>query len=443
MAFRRFAFELSLRLIAAFVGLITIAWLLVSTQYLLTPILIGIMVTLLIVETLSFVRRPHRELKQILSALSYGDFTQSISTVRHSDSFHELHALLNQVVTGFRKRRIGQEEEISYLRAIVDHFPIPLISMNTQDQVFLLNNAARRFFPTSSIDQTSDLATYGPEFITALQSLLPGENKLVHLDNIEPSKQRIALSLTEVTHRGQQLKLVTLKNISSELDRMEISAWEQLVHVLTHEIMNSLTPISSLTHTAAEILELEHGANPSLNDVRQAISTVARRAHSLTHFIDTYRLVTRLPEPQRQLITLEPFFQRLYTFLHTDWRNLGIELSIRVEPVHLQLLIDPEQLEQALINLLHNAKEATATQSERRITLEAHINRQGRTVIKVMDNGPGIPEDLLNQIFVPFFTTKPGGSGIGLALARQIMIAHKGSISAKNGTSGAEFIMTF
>ncbi|GER00446.1 hypothetical protein JCM17845_10690 [Iodidimonas gelatinilytica] len=238
--------------------------------------------------------------------------------------------------------------------------------------------------------------------------------------------------------------MIALQNISNELETTELEAWQQLVQVLTHEVMNSITPVTSLAETAAHLLNDGKGDSETLQDVKHAVDTVARRAKALTHFVESYRKLSRLPRPKPQRLALIDLFKRLELLMGAEWRDRAVTMHIDVSPPGLAVNADPEQLEQVLINLAQNAAEALEGREDAKIWLTGSLNRQGHVVINVADNGPGIPADIRERVFIPFFTTKRTGSGVGLALTRQVMIAHKGSVSINDRKGGGTvFTLSF
>jgi signal transduction histidine kinase len=243
--------------------------------------------------------------------------------------------------------------------------------------------------------------------------------------------------MTEFRLGGKIFSLISLQNIRSELEETEIAAWQKLIRVLTHEIMNSITPISSLASTLNELiradqtsLRAQNGEAPdSIPDILQALQTIQKRSDGLLHFVDAYRNLTLLPSPNFQIFPIRELFLRAEKLMQANIKERDILFESWIEPENLELVADPELIEQVLINLQLNALQALEGRREARIKLSASLDSRGKVLIQVADNGPGIPEENLEKIFIPFFSTKEGGSGIGLSLSRQIMRLHNGTIS--------------
>jgi len=271
-----------------------------------------------------------------------------------------------------------------------------------------------------------------------------GEQRILRFRS-EVGERRVAATVAEVTTTSGRQRLVTLQNISGALEETEYRAWQQLVRVLTHEIMNSLTPVTSLAESAAGLIERAQQDPEALPDAREAVETVARRSAALMQFVDSYRALSKLPPPQRRRLELSEIFDRLRRLAESDWAKSGVEVEISPPAGGLAVAAAPDQIEQALLNLLGNAREAVGEMDEARVRLSAYRNPQGRVVVQIADSGPGVAEDIAEDIFLPFFTTKRGGTGIGLALVRQIMLNHGGRISVNPSTDlgGACFSLMF
>jgi len=294
------------------------------------------------------------------------------------------------------------------------------------------------------------LRSFGEDFYRQMSVVAPGERRLA-VFLVDIVEQRLILSATEIIIGGEMERLVSLQNIQSELDGVQLQAWQDLVRVLTHEIMNSITPVASLAETAVDLVEdatrkvSDHpDVVEELADVKSAVETVARRSDGLLHFVQSYRQLTRLPTPNKQALEVRDLFASVAQLVATGWEDQSIELVMRVEPTSLQLTADADMLEQVLLNLLKNAEQALGGRDVPRVTMTASLNRNGHVCLEITDNGPGIDPDIADNIFVPFFTTKREGSGVGLALTRQVMLAHGGSVAlGTSDTGGAKFSLTF
>jgi nitrogen fixation/metabolism regulation signal transduction histidine kinase len=340
--------------------------------------------------------------------------------------------------------------EVRRLTALIEHIPVPLLTVHIDDRVTLQNNAARRLFGTEHVTRLKDLRKFGARFAESVATAVPGVRELVTF-TVEGVEYHLALATTEIIVGGSSERLISLQDIQSELDASQAQAWEELVRVLTHEIMNSITPVTSLASTAVDVVDDVISKNRSgealeddLEDLRNAVATVARRSDSLTQFIDGYRQISRLAPPEKQRVRLSDLFESVSQLANAEWGDSRAVLSYEVMPAELDVLADRDLLEPVLLNLLRNAWQSMQNVGRPAIVLKGRLNRRNNVVIEVIDNGPGVPESIANKIFVPFFTTKENGSGVGLALARQVMIAHGGFIRlSRNDAGGATFSLTF
>lgn len=414
-------------------------------------------------ELWRFINFTNRELNRFLAAVRYSDFAQQFDAAKFGTSFAELGNTFNELLAALNNKRTEQEQELIHLRALVEHTPVPLLSIQNsidgKEKVTLRNNAARRLFSAFSLTTTDDLARLGQSFLQQLREINPGEKKLVRVsaDNFD---HHFSVTAAQISTAQGAEKLIGLQDIRNELERNQLEAWQDLVNVLTHEIMNSITPVASLAQTTAaliedakEIVDKPRELPPyllkeSLDKAGHSANTLARRAQNLVQFVSSYRSLTALPQPQKQIFALAELIHHVIDIVKTEdgGDNASIDYHYDESPQGLKLSADRSLMEQAFINLLRNARQAIGNTSGSeanvagKISIEASTNVQNRVCITVQDNGPGIEAKILEKIFIPYFTTKTGGSGIGLALARQILIAHEGSIKARNREQGGAII---
>jgi signal transduction histidine kinase len=322
---------------------------------------------------------------------------------------------------------------------------VALMSVDEHGSVQLMNLAARRLFETGCT-HASQLAQFGDAFATTLGSLKPGEGTIVRMERDHGALQ-LKAAATGLVLGGVRQRLISLQNIETELTAHELAAWQAVIRVMAHEVMNSLTPISSLAATAGDIvtdvtaeLEANDPRRTKLADAQEALETIARRSEGLLHFVQNHRRITKRMTVQIDVVPVRRVFARLQRLLAIELAARNIELTAQVVPETLEVSADIELLDQALINLLRNAMEALRDGQPGKIALSASLEAGGHVVIAVADNGPGITPDQREKIFVPFYTTKRQGSGVGLTLVRQIATVHGASVNITQTPGGGATI---
>jgi nitrogen fixation/metabolism regulation signal transduction histidine kinase len=367
-------------------------------------------------------------------------------------SFHELKEAFNEVMGKLRETRSENEVRARYLKTIIQHVGVGLLSYKQDGTVDLMNNAAKKLLKTSELRDVQSLKEAHPELVHTLLHLKHGDKKLVKL-NRDGETGYLSIFAHTFVLREEEYVLVSLQNIQEELEEKEMEAWQNLIRVLTHEIMNSITPISSMTATLLGMVEKEQadGADPrdvmgaeDFEDMADALKAIHRRSQGLMNFVGTYRNMTLIPKPRFRLLSVGELFGRVEKLMHHKVAENGISFHWSVSPKTLELTADPDLMEQVMINLLLNAVNAVNGMDTPRIVLSAVLGGEGNVVISVEDNGVGIEEEALEKIFIPFFTTKKQGSGIGLSLSRQILRLHHATIRAQSKPDeGAVFTLRF
>ena len=452
MVFRRFGIQLGLRLSLLFSLLGCAAYLAVSGGYPAATLLLVAIGVVLAVELSRFVSRTNQELARFLDAIRYADFGQRFSFSGSGAGFSELGETFTHILERFRDDRGEQEKELKHLKALIEHVPVPLISVYADGRISIWNNAARRLFGQHSVREIADLAQFGAEFTAAVTELRPGSRTLAKMQ-VDDISQSLTISASELVTSGRTERLISLQNIQTELDGMQLEAWQALVRVLTHEIMNSITPLASLASTSSELVRsasagIDDAHREVLTDAQDAVDTLARRADGLTAFVSSYRQLLGLPEPDRSRFPIRAMFSDVMRMSAPECAAQGVQIIEQIQPASLELDADRGLIEQVLINLIRNATQALANSEPEEtggeIRLSARLNSRGQTCLEVTDNGPGIAEEVAVRMFVPFYTTRKDGSGVGLALSRQIMNAHGGSIGYSQAAGGgARFTLVF
>lgn len=436
MVYKSFRINCIIRVLLLSASIFLFFFLLFRTTLYTAIFIVGVAIFYQIYAVIHYVEKTNRDLARFFQSIKYADFSVSFKEKGWGPSFNALKTAFTEVVKAFRKARSEKEEHYRYLQTIVQHVGIGLIAFQPDGEVELINTAAKRLLKISHLKNIKNLEAFSRPLVESLFRLRPRESSLVRVeDNNEVL--HLALYATEFKLGGQKFSLISIQNIHSELEEREMDAWQKLIRVLTHEIMNSITPIASLTSTITELVkesykDMSKEREPdteSLDDIHQALRTIQKRSQGLLHFVDAYRNLTLIPKPNFQIFQIKDLFARVEKLMQADFENRAVKFNVGIEPESLELTADPELIEQVLINLLLNAMQSVEKKRDAVIDLGARLDGRGKLIIQVTDNGPGIEKENLDKVFIPFFSTKEEGSGIGLSLSRQIMRLHKGTIS--------------
>lgn len=442
MAYSRFEIGVLLRVAGLIGTLAALAWIIAATDWYVTMALVTAAALVQVASLTQFATRSGREVARFLDSVAFGDNSASFSSLSHDSAFAELGAAMTRVLDQLRSGQAERAEQTQYLQTLISHVPVALISVDDSGSVQLLNMAARRLFE-SACSQQSEFVRYGAAFATGLETLQPGQSAIVRMERDSGALQ-LKAAATGVSLAGLHRRLISLQNIETELTAQELAAWQTVIRVMAHEVTNSLTPISSLAATAQEIVQEvlltmpeEDGRRAALADAVEGLETMARRSEGLLHFVQNHRRLTRRMVARVEIIPLRRVFTRLQRLLAGELAARNIVLTLSVAPETLEISADTELLDQALINLMRNAMEALRDGGT--ITLSA-FQEGGRVVIAMADDGPGIAPDQREKVFVPFFTTKRQGSGVGLTLVRQIATMHGARLSISETPGGGATI---
>ena len=439
MGFSNFRISVIIRVLFLFVSTYLFIYLLGIENKYVSPIIIGIIIIIQLVDLFRYVETTNRKLTRFLESVKYSDFSSGFTyDNKLGRTFRQLNKAFNEVLEAFRMARAEKEEHLNYLHTVVQHVSTGLLSFDQEGQIGIINTTAKRFLQTPQIRNVIELKPRNPELYKKIMNMKPGDKALIRNTN----DISLAVHATELRLRGKTYKLVALQNIQTELQQKEIEAWQNLTKVLRHEIMNSITPIASLTETLNQILKedikQQEGMDDycideeSVDDLKDGLNTIENRSKGLVRFVDAYRDYTTIPKPKFTNISVRKMFEHINHLLGAEMDSLGIDFVISLSPENLEITADKELIEMVLINLIKNAREALDEKEEAKIELRARIDSDRRAIIEVKDNGPGIIREALDRIFIPFYSTKKEGSGIGLALSRQIMQLHHGTLTVKS-----------
>jgi len=404
-----------------------------------TPFLLGFLVIFQVIDLIRYIQKTNHYLSNFLESIRYSDFSRTFRLEGLGTAYDELKTAFNEVIEDFQKIRSEKEEHFHYLQNVIQHIGISLIAYRKDGTVEMINNSAKKMFQINRLRNIGELESYSKDLVEKLRRMKSGERSLVQVVDNDMMLQ-LAMYATEFKIHTRNIILVSIQNIQVELEEQEMDAWQKLIRVLTHEIMNSITPIASLSSTLNDLLkDIDTTDNipqeiddEVVNDIRNSLLTIHKRSTGLIHFVESYRNLTRIPKPKFAIIPLGELLENTHKLLEKDLNSAGIKYVQNIIPEGLEVTADEELIEQVLINLIKNAIHSLSDTENARIEVKAFMDKRGHIAIQVIDNGPGILKDVINKIFVPFFTTKKNGSGIGLSLSRQIMRMHGGSLNAQS-----------
>lgn len=438
MGFSSFKIGVLIRVIIISITTFLFVYLISFNEKYVSAVIVAAAIIIEIIELFRYTAVTNKKITKFLESIRYSDFSSSFThDNKLGKSFKELNTAFTNVAEAFRHERAEKEEHLNYLNTVVQHVTTGLISFDGEGNVGLINSAAKRFLNIPQLRNISEILTVNVTLYKKLKQMGPGEKALIRVG----SDLNLSIHATLLKLRGHSYKLVALQNIHSELESKEVEAWQNLTRVLRHEIMNSITPIASLTGTLNEILAEDLKPNgehkfeisdESLSDLEEGLQTIENRSKGLIKFVDAYRDYTSIPKPKFGLIKIDELFDHICQLLKHEFKELGIDFQSKIHFNHLEITADRELVEMVIINLLKNAKEALKDREEPKLELIARIDEEQHVLIDVKDNGPGIIPEARERIFIPFYTTKKSGSGIGLSLSRQIMQMHHGSLSVKS-----------
>lgn len=398
-----------------------------------------------------FQHKTHQELEQFVEAIHYRDFSRHFDSKHAPAGLQVLRKGFNEINTTFKMISREKETQYQYLQKIMELVGTGILSYEAETgDVQWMNESLRNMLQLPFLKTIHSLQKRDEELYANIISLKSSDG-IIATARTKKASFKILLSATAFQTNNKIYKLIAFQNVDEALDETESRAWQKLLSVMTHEIMNSIAPISSLADTLKNRL---HQANASftdeknesvlLEDLELGIDTIRRRSEGLLKFAETYRNLNKITTLSVKKVHVRDLFENLNTLMEPTLAQKNIEMDMVLKDPSLTVAVDPMLIEQVLINLLVNAIEAVKEQPEPQIVLSAYVLNDKKTVLKVADNGAGMAEDLLEQIFIPFFSTKKNGSGIGLSLCKQIMLLHKAQIQVQSVEGeGTAFLLQF
>jgi two-component system nitrogen regulation sensor histidine kinase NtrY len=430
---RKFEFGLALRTIALIAAVLLVVRA-GETPGVRAGLVVAVLVAITALASLwNFIRRTNFLVSRFIESVRFEDYSQRF-TDPSGGGFDVLGRSLDHALKTLQARHSDESAETRYLSGIVDDAPSALLAVNEQERVEVLNKAARQLFARQPLNRLADLDVLGPELAAAAR-LPAGTRKITRLV-LDGVPQKAIFASAQVARLDKPVTIMSILPVQSELGALEVAAQADLVRVLTHEIMNSLTPVTSLARTGADLVAAAAKKDDALEDAKTATETVARRAEGILRFVESYREFAQAPEVHRRPFKAQPWAEEIMRLALANAAGREIDARIEVTPKTLSVDGDAELLSQAVLNLLRNSIRAVAEIDTPIVALSLIREATGNCRVEVRDNGPGIPDDRRDDIFLPFYTTHKGGSGVGLSFSKQVALAHGGSICALTAPEG-------
>lgn len=432
MVYKNFIINIAIRIFVILVVVCAFAYfLLVQVDYIKASFAMLVLI-IATTELVRFVNKSNRDFRDFINLLKNNDFSTRFNAEGKGRSFENLYNELNELSDKYHKLNLEKELKHRHLQTVLGHIDVGIISFDSSETIQLVNQAFKDLFFLPYLSKDQSINKLNKEFVEVIKELKPGTNKLFEIKIFE-RELHLALQANIYKLKEEEFKLISVKNIISELEQKELESYQKLIRVLTHEIMNSITPIASLSNTLNSLLkENKIQENIELEEqVKTGIDAIHDRSSNLLKFTESYRKLTRLPQPEFEKINLSELVQNTHAIVKSFPEAEKINFKVELEP-NITLNADAKMIEQVLVNIYKNAIEVLEQKPISEIYTKAFLTINNRLQIEIADNGPGMKSEILEKVFIPFYTTKQEGSGIGLSLCRQIILAHHGYIKAES-----------
>jgi nitrogen fixation/metabolism regulation signal transduction histidine kinase len=443
MAYRKYKLSLLLRILAIFCLLLILVFVILTLDFKakaltasITVLPIALIIVLAINNLFIFIIKRHKSVHDFFESVKYNDFSQWFNEESGSEDLRELHQGFNAVNQKIKDINRDKETQYLYLQEILELIDTGIVaySLNTGDIIWI-NESFKKLLQIPTLKNIQFIEKRSQDIFKTVFEAQHVNGSTITLET-NKNKTKLLISTAHFQIDKEEFKLIVLQNIDNTLNQNQSEAWNKLLHIMTHEIMNSIAPISSLAETLqAEIeLNIEDSEKHPLdtNDLYLSIKSIQRRSEGLMNFSKSYRGLNKITTINARKVYVRELFDGIYTLIKSSLRSKGVDLQFKMDSQKLQINMDTALIEQVLINLIMNSVDACTEVAQPKITVSAKQSNQGYAIIKVTDNGKGIPEELIDKIFIPFFSSKKNGSGIGLSLCQQIMFLHKGKIQVNS-----------
>jgi two-component system nitrogen regulation sensor histidine kinase NtrY len=392
----------------------------------------------LTINLISYLNTTNRKIRYFFDSVRNDDSSLSFPVETEIAGFRELYKSMNKVNQQIQQLKIENRQQEQYFRILLEHLATGIITYDNKGFILHANSSAKRLLSTEVLTHLKQVERIDQKLFQTINSIKPLDRRLIAITT-EQGEIQLSLKATSFKTNDNELIILSIQDIKNELDEKEVESWMKLIRVLMHEIMNSITPITSLSESLSHIYS--SGGHPVLPEqvtdktiatTLQGLNVIKDQGKGLMSFVESYRKLTRVPEPEKRLFKVADLMSRVHILYNSLEMSKKVDLSVSMKDPDLKIFADQNLISQVLINLLKNALESNENNPGGKILIVAGIDKNERPEICVIDNGPGIPEENIDEIFVPFFTTRQNGSGIGLSISKQIMRVHGGNLKVRS-----------
>lgn len=432
----KFNAPLFFRSVLLMAALLTFCYSLLHEQMLFTVLISGFLSIVLFLELNHAINKTNRELSRIINALLNDDFSIRFPSETKQSSFQTLYQSFNRIALYFKQMKHKKEAQHEFLLRQFELLNTGLITWNSKSEIMMMNKAAQDILNVPRLATIQRLGEFIPELQSIVATLLPGEGRLLQLTSTNAIPKTIGLKLNTFIVEEEAFYTLIISNLKDEAEQKEIESFQKLISVLTHEVMNTMTPISSLSNSLSSMIETNDCANEEIqNDIKTGLRTIKKRSETILNFVENYRKILKTPQPNLTLVAIDEFLEDTIELMRPDAERKAVNIQLQLQKdIHHHL--DPDLMHLVITNLIKNALEAfDALPQEKQIVVKTYKEQQ-HLFIEITDNGMGISPQAADKIFVPFYTSKDQGSGIGLSFSRQVVKAHGGILRLKSSKPG-------
>lgn len=426
--------QLLIRVLILVLLSLLLGWLIFKKEMYVMSIMVGIASVVQTINLLWFLNATNRRLFYFFDAIKNEDSTLSFPERTNNKTILELNKSLNKVNKQIQQIQIENRQQEQYFQALLEHAATGMLTFNEKGFILHTNSLLKKLLSLEVLTHLNQLDKIDHKLFVSIKNIQASEQRLVSI-NTKKGTIQLLIKASSFISDSKELILLSVQDIKNELDEKELDSWRKLIRVMMHEIMNSIAPITSLSesltgyfYSNGEVIKPSDIDEKTIETTIRALEVIREQGKGLISFVDSYRKLTHLPKPEKQIFKVKNLIENINILSHSFQNAEGVEISFKVEPENLVILADEKLISQVLINLVKNAFQANAGNNKAQVVISSGVGENERPEIRVTDNGPGIPDDVLDKIFIPFFSTKENGSGIGLSLSRQIMQMHGGSL---------------